>query len=216
MTKKYNSGSVELIDHIGDQFRILESARVSTGAMAIKGPDKDQKLIKYLWDHGHTSPFEQVSFTFNVKAPIFIARQVMRHRTFKFNEMSGRYREIPNDYYIPKGWRLQDTKNKQGSSGIHHASKEMTVDYITTCNSAIDRYKELLDCGVSREMARMVLPQSMYTEFFMTADLHNLLKFLEKRDHPDAQLEAQELAKAIKEIIFELPNMEYVREAING
>jgi thymidylate synthase (FAD) len=211
-----DDGFVKLVDVMGDQFRILEAARVSTGAPAVKGMEKDQGLINYLWENGHTSPFEHVSFTFQVKAPIFIARQWMRHRTGKYNEMSARYREVPLEFYIPDSFRKQDAKNKQKSFGEHRHSQTFKDQYVAHCWEGLKLYQEMVENGAAREQARMVLPQSMYTEFFFTVDLHNLLKFLEKRFDVGAQAEFREYAFGILQILKSQNGFAYLSKIIKG
>ena len=115
MVKVLDFGEVELIDRMGDDYRILQSARVSTGSSAKKGDKEDRGLIRYLYKNQHLSPFEQVQFTFRIKCPIFVARQWFRHRTFSYNEYSGRYSKMIEEMYLPENFRVQGIKNHQGS-----------------------------------------------------------------------------------------------------
>lgn len=192
-----DKGFVTLIDSMGDDRKIVAAARVSYGSDALKGDEADKKLLRYLYTHGHTSPFEQVNFTFLVKLPIFVARQWMRHRTWSYNEVSGRYTELPDEFYVPTEWRLQDKENKQSSYG--HAVTQ--ADYLSACHKAFDIYKLLLADNVGREMARMVLPLSTYTQMYATVDLHNLLHFLKLRLDSHAQYEIRQYSQAMLTLI---------------
>jgi thymidylate synthase (FAD) len=207
-------GFVRYIDHMGDDKRILEAARISYKSPS-KGDDADKKLLAYLWKNKHTSPFEMVKLTLNIKMPIFIMRQYVRHRMQNLNEVSARYTELPNEFYVPETWRAQDTKNKQGSAVTEAWDKKQ--DYETkTFNQILsqfvqehstasyDLYQKLLRLGVSREMARMVLPVNIYTEIYACWDLKNLLHFITLRDDGHAQAEIQEYGKAIKKICQDL------------
>jgi len=220
-------GYVRYIDHMGSDERICEAARISYKSPS-KGKEQDQKLINYLWKNKHTSPFEMVKLTVNIKLPIFVMRQYVRHRMQNLNEVSARYTELPNEFYIPIQWRKQDTKNKQGSindedwnipnthelfvGGEFSASATRKVsknEYLTavlsdTCNTAYERYQYLLKEGVAREMARMVLPLNIYTEIYACWDMKNLLHFITLRDDPHAQFEIQEYGKVIKSMCKEL------------
>lgn len=197
-------GFVRYIDHLGSDLRIVETARTCYNSPS-KGPDQDRKLLRYLFTHRHTSPFELCSVTFNIKLPIFVMRQFVRHRTFRLNEMSARYTKLPQDFYIPTLWRSQDTKNKQGSqynSELPH--QELTESVTNFCDSAYQLYESLIHTGVAREQARMVLPVNIYTEIYVDCDIHNLLHFLYLRSDNHAQLEMQELAHILLDIVEHL------------
>ena len=190
-------GYVKYIDHLGTDLSIVKAARVSTNGDT-KGEEKDKALLKYLYEHQHTSPFEQVSMVYEIKMPIFVARQIMRHRTFRVNELSGRYSEIPQEYYVPKTVRIPCPVNKQASIpvegwGFDDLQKDM--EFITL--AAINTYKNLLSRGMCKEQARMILPLNMYTKVVLQADLNNLIKFFKVRIHEGAQWETQEYAKAM-------------------
>lgn len=193
-----DDGFVKLIDVMGDDGSITEAARVSTGSDN-DDPARNRRLLRYLWREGHHSPFEMASMKFHVRAPLFVARQWFRHRTGKYNEQSQRYRKIDESFYVPQEWRLQDTDDKQGSKGTlsgtertyHHTS------YIRACENAFAVYNRAIERGVSREMARMVLPVSTYTEFFYKTDLRNLLHFIKLRTDEHAQYEIREYAWAL-------------------
>lgn len=212
-------GFVRYIDHMGSDQRICEAARISYKAPS-KGPAQDEKLIEYLWKNKHTSPFEMGKITFNIKLPIFVMRQYVRHRMQNLNEVSARYTELPSEFYIPKVWRKQDAKNKQSSISDDYFNPSLSLlespnEYglrdIYTCNNAssaliehcarcYNLYKQMLEKGISREMARMVLPINIYTEIYACWDMKNLLHFITLRDDSHAQYEIQEYGRAIKKI----------------
>lgn len=196
-------GFVRYIDHMGSDERIVEAARISYKSPS-KGEEQDRKLIEFLYKNKHTSPFEMVKLTLNIKMPIFIMRQYVRHRMQNLNEVSARYTELPNEFYIPEKWRAQDTKNKQGSvsADLHHGHLSTILD--ANNEACYDNYKYLLEQGVAREMARMVLPVNIYTEIYACWDLKNLLHFVTLREDSHAQAEIQEYGKAIKSICAEL------------
>jgi len=194
-------GYVRYIDHLGTDQRIVEAARVSYGG-ASKGDEADKKLLGYLFKNRHTSPFEQCNVTFNIKMPIFVMRQLVRHRTFRLNEWSGRYSELKDEFYEPECWRRQDFKNKQGStedSSVHWNHFNDAILAIAQ-KQAYDHYQSLLANGVAKELARIVLPVSIYTEIYVNCDLHNLIHFFNLRLDPHAQKEIQDVAKAMLHI----------------
>lgn len=194
---------IELIESMGDDMSIVRAARVSYAGES-KGGVADKKLIRYLLTNGHTSPFEHVVFTFRVEAPLFVARQWMRHRTWSFNEVSYRYTQAPPKFWIPKNWRTQGTDNKQMSGGmVAEAQNKTLLDlYKNSIWIAVNAYETLLNAGVSREMARSILPTSLFTSFYATVDLHNLLHFLKLRLHPHAQPEIAQYAESIRGLIW--------------
>lgn len=179
------TGFVELVDHMGDDERIVEAARISYEARSVEDA---MKFVSQLWHSGHTSPFEQVVLTFRIKAPIFVARQMMRHRTARVNELSLRYTKSKLEFYIPQGDRLGDYPDS--------AKKCIDAAY----SQAKSCYQTLLASGVRYEVARCVLPVSTFTEFFWQMDLHNLLHFLTLRCAKSAQWETWEYAKAIEKL----------------
>ncbi len=182
--------------------QVVRAARVSydKGTKTVRD---DESLIRYLIRNEHWSPFEMVEFKFHVKAPIFVARQWFRHRTGSVNEISGRYSVLEDEFYVPEKWRLQDTKNRQGSRGeLDTLTNEYATDaYTEALDYAYKAYEALLSAGVAREMARMVLPLSTYTQFYWKQDLRNLLHFLKLRLDEHAQWEIREYAKAILSLI---------------
>lgn len=195
-------GFVRLVDHMGSDLSIVRSARVSYDADWRTGDEegKDAKLIRYLMKNRHTSPFESVVFTFEVKAPIFVLRQWHRHRTQSYNEISARYTELPEEFYVPDAEQIthQHASNKQMRDDVPHPDAGLMRAYMTKSgNDAFALYKTLLDRGCPRELARTVLPVSTYSRMFTTVNLHNLLHFLRLRLHEHAQYEIREYASAI-------------------
>ena len=171
--KVLDRGYVRLVGYYGKDLTIVEAARVSYQSPS-KGDEADKKLLHYLYKNRHTSPFEQCNITFNIKLPLFVQGQMVRHRTQKLNQMSARYTEMPDEFYIPKSWRPQDKKNKQGSVEtdnwnpvidteeevspggrsvfeIQHRATELLEKH---CQDSYDLYKKMIDAGISKEMAR--------------------------------------------------------------
>ena len=179
--------------------RAVESARVSFGSVS-KGEERDRKLLEYLLEHGHFSPFEHSVFQFHVKCPIFVVRQWMRHRIASYNEISARYTEVHDEFYIPEEFRAQDTINRQGSVEGKLDDARLTEEYSAAIEASYSAYQALLKAGVAREMARGVLPVSQYTQFYWTVNARSLLNFLDLRMDKHAQLEIRRYAEAIAEI----------------
>jgi thymidylate synthase (FAD) len=202
-------GFVRLIDSMGSDISVSRAARVSFDAAWRAGEDQgsDKRLINYLWKNHHTTPFEAVTFTFEVKAPIFVFRQWHRHRTWSFNELSARYRELPEEFYVPAPEVIgtQSKDNKQGRTLDFDGDPEpakIAADTIRKgCEEAFLRYRVLLEAGVPRELARSVLPVATYSHMFATVDLLNLLKFLTLRADSHAQYEIRVYADALLELI---------------
>lgn len=199
-----DEGFVRYVDHMGSDTRIVEAARISYRSPS-KGPEADAKLLCYLFKNKHTSPFEMVKVTFNVKLPIFVMRQWVRHRMQNLNEVSARYTELADEFYHPTAWRAQAVDNKQGSTEAPEIDKLRCDGLLATAYKfAYAKYQALLRAGVAREMARMVLPVGIYTEIYSTWDLNNLLKFFVLRDDAHAQAEIQVYAQAMKKVAAEL------------
>lgn len=201
-----NHGTIRLVDHMGSDLSVVRSARVSYDAEWRTGEDagKDAKLINYLMKNRHTSPFESVTFTFEVKAPIFVFRQWHRHRTWSFNEISARYSELPEEFYVPELDKIttQSVNNKQQRTDEQLPTAINIQQAINSaCQGAFASYKALLEAGCARELARGVLPVNTYSKMFATIDLHNLLGFIRLRDHSHAQYEIQVYAQAMLELI---------------
>lgn len=204
--KVLDHGHVRLVEHMGSDLSIVRNARVSYDAEWRTGEDdgKDAKLIRYLWANKHTSPFEAVQFTFDIKCPIFVARQWHRHRTWAYNEVSARYAELPSEYYVPNVENIttQATGNKQmRTTEQHKDAAELRGIIGLHCGACFQLYRQLLDCGCPRELARGVLPLNTYTHFFATVDLRNLFHFLSLRLHAHAQYEIRVYAQAVLSLI---------------
>jgi thymidylate synthase (FAD) len=202
-------GFVRLVDSMGNDLSVVRAARVSYDAAWRAGEDQgsDRRLIGYLWRNKHTSPFEAVSFTFEVKAPIFVFRQWHRHRTWSYNELSARYRELPEEFYVPQPEVIgvQSKDNKQARDLIERAESEGSARIIEdTCRLAFQRYKELLERGVPRELARSVLPVATYSHMFGSVNLLNLLRFLSLRSDAHAQYEIRVYALAMLDLVREV------------
>jgi thymidylate synthase (FAD) len=202
-----DQGFVRVVDYMGDDHAIVQAARVSYGA-GTRTVRSDAGLIDYLMRHQHTSPFEMCELKLHVKLPVFVARQWIRHRTASVNEYSGRYSEIADAFYDPDPADIgrQSPTDRQGSVGavppeVAAAAKERWRD---DAARAYEHYRELLDAGedaVAREVARIGLPLSHYTEWYWKVDLHNLLRFLELRMDAHAQTEIRAYATAIGAIV---------------
>lgn len=193
-------GYVRYVDHFGSDGRIVEAARISYASPS-KGAEADRKLLHYLYRNRHTSPFEQCNITFNIKMPIFVMRQFVRHRTFRLNEVSARYTELPEEFYKPSTWRQQDTKNKQGSTEPVQVQANLDQAYFLLMQDCFGLYKQMIYEGVAREMARFILPVSVYTEIYVNCDLHNLMHFLTLRLDPHAQYEIRVYAEAMRQVM---------------
>jgi thymidylate synthase (FAD) len=201
--KVLDHGHVRLIEHMGNDTSIVRNARVSYDAPP-RLDGSDEKLIHYLVKNRHTSPFEAVQFTFDIKCPIFVARQWHRHRTWAYNEVSARYAELPAEFYVPavEAITTQGTGNKQMRTTEQHAEAETLQTIISiSCHNAFLIYNRMLEMGCPRELARGVLPLNTYTHYFGTVDLHNLFHFLRLRLHEHAQMEIRVYAEAMLELI---------------
>ena len=204
--KVLDYGHVRLVDHMGSDLSIVRSARVSYDAVWRTGEDagKDAKLIQYLIKNRHTTPLEAVTFTFDVKAPIFVYRQWHRHRTWAYNEMSARYTELPEEFYVPEADQIttQSTSNKQMRTDVGNPNAEQIRSLMRAQNEGSFRvYKRMLELGCPRELARSVLPVATYSQMFGTVNLHNLFHFLKLRTHIHAQWEIRVYALAMLELI---------------
>lgn len=203
-------GSVTLIDSMGDDKRIVNAARVSFGKNVEELSERDIRLIKYLYENKHTSPFEHVTFTFLISCPLFVRSQWHRHRTWSYNEISRRYTEENVRFYIPGELRTQSKNDRQSSVNVRvEHEQELITNISSSCLVQFMLYKRLLDEGVCREQARMVLPQSMMTEFYGTVNLHNLIAFIKLRDSEHAQKEIREYAIALKRLMKEIVPITY-------
>lgn len=204
-----DKGFVELVDHMGTDLTIVNSARVSFGKHKESLDAQDKKLINYLVEHKHTSTFEHNLVTFRVKVPLFVRSQHHRHRTWSYNEISRRYTDFNIEFYEPGAFRKQSKSNRQASDIDSSFNPYMPTDSLDTLASyrvrdhhkkSLELYNKLMEAGVCREQARGVLPQNMYTEYYGTVNLNNLLKFVSLRIHEGAQWEIQELAQGMLKI----------------
>jgi thymidylate synthase (FAD) len=202
-------GFVRLVDSMGTDLSVVRAARVSYDAAWRAGEDQgsDEKLIRYLWRNHHTTPFEAVTFTFEIKAPIFVFRQWHRHRTWSYNELSARYRELPEEFYVPEPEQIgvQSKNNKQGRD-LTAEPRDMLVPSMidASCRAAFEAYRTLLAHDVPRELARSVLPVATYSHMFATVSLLNLLKFLTLRCDGHAQYEIRVYADALRDLAREI------------
>jgi len=185
--------SLELVRVSGTDVDVVNAARVSYGKFVTAMSERDEKMIQYLMDHDHTSPFEHNQFSFRVKCPLYVSKQWMRHRMNSFNEISYRYVKAPVEFYIPQKWRQQDKLNKQASVGSFD-NETNTVQYKAVLEHAYKTYEQLIEAGVCREQARGVLPTCTYTQFIFTCNLHSLMHFLKLRMHAGAQFEIRAYA----------------------
>lgn len=188
--------SLQLVRISGSDVDIVNAARVSFGKFVTEMSDRDEKLIKYLVKHMHTSPFEHNQLSFRVKCPLFVSRQWMRHRMNSYNEISYRYVKSALEFYIPPKWRYQDTQNRQGSVGSFE-DENLKKIYFDGLEKVKQTYELLLEGGVARELARGLLPMCTYTEFIFTCNLHSLIHFLRLRLEPGAQYEIRMFAKGM-------------------
>jgi thymidylate synthase (FAD) len=199
-----DKGFVRLVDYMGGDERIVQAARVSYGA-GTKSFREDSALIDNLLRQEHTSPFEQVILTFHVKLPIFVARQWIRHRMARVNEISGRYSIMKDDFYVPAAdaVALQSADNKQGRAAAS-LPEDTAKGYIKRMEagqrSSYEEYSGLIEAGLARELARIDLPLSLYTEWYWQIDLHNLFRFISLRLDLHAQLEIREYARILLDI----------------
>jgi thymidylate synthase (FAD) len=211
--KVLNHGFVRLVDYMGGDESIVQAARVSYGK-GTKSVSEDRTLIRYLMRHQHTTPFEMVEFKFHIKLPIFVARQWIRHRTANVNEYSGRYSIMPEEFYVPEETviKYQSTSNKQGRDNeeVPPEIRQRVLEILLEeQKSAFKGYQEMLDYNIARELARINLPLSLYTEWYWKIDLHNLFHFLKLRMDKHAQYEIRVYAEKMAEIVKAVVPMAY-------
>jgi thymidylate synthase (FAD) len=221
--KVLDHGFVRLVDYMGGDKRIVESARVSYGK-GTKTVREDRMLIDYLLGHEHTSPFEHVVLEIHAKMPIFVARQWVRHRTARINEISGRYSIMEQEFYVPPENQisLQSTDNKQGRSS-EEVPPELRAKVLEILRKdqgdVYASYQALIDDGIAKELARINLPLSLYTQWYWQMDLHNLFHFLALRMDAHAQWEIREYANAIATFAEAVAPMAYAafeKHNLNG
>lgn len=209
-TQVLDHGFVRVVDYMGDESAIVQAARVSYGK-GTKSSSDDRGLIRYMMSHRHTSPFEMCELKLHVKLPIFVARQWIRHRTASVNEYSARYSILDREFYVPeaKDIQLQDTKNKQGRDGDFDPETSAMIQTMLRggADTAFDLYDTLSKppskggLGVARELARIGVPVSTYTQWYWKVDLHNLLHFLKLRVDSHAQFEIRAYAEVIARVV---------------
>jgi thymidylate synthase (FAD) len=204
---------VTYIDHMGNDLSVVNAARVSFGKKSklecidmVKGKfvlnNKDAKLIKYLAKHNHKSPFNHTFVSFHVKAPIFVARQLVKHEYMPWNEISRRYVDSEPEFYVPDTWRGRSEDKKQGSDGvINDIRPSVAQNMVEDCRQ---NYNYLLAKGVSPEQARMVLPQSTMTEWYWSGTLYAFAKMCQLRCAKDTQQESREVAMQVSEYMEKL------------
>lgn len=210
-----DKGFIEVIDKLGSDLTVVNSARVSFGKRKDKFEDSDKKLVKFLAKNKHWSPFRHMLVQFHIKAPEFVMRQWYKHvvgietsssssaKDHAWNEISGRYVPV-NEFYFPVSWRRQSKDNKQASEGSIENQKEAEQVFENVMDEVLKSYQKLLDLGVAKEQARMVLPLNQYTEVYWTASFQAIMNFIDLRDESTAQWEIQQYAKAMKELMFEI------------
>ena len=212
---KVGEGSVALVDVMGSALSVVNAARVSMGKRSESFDARDAKLIKYLWEHGHTSPFRHVHLQFHIKAPIFVLRQWMKHQVgCAWNEISGRYVELDESFWSPHLWREQSASVKQGSGGALEQSAQIDAHfvYVEAINAAVATYQRLLQMGVCKEQARAVLPVATMSECYWTCSLHALIHFLRQRLDGHAQQEIREYAQAVSELAEGVEGLSFILE----
>ena len=195
---------VERLDKMGSDLSVVNAARVSYSKIAEEMTDKDEKLIKYLVAHDHWSPFAHASMQFRIKAPIFVARQLVKHQVgLVWNEVSRRYVDFPPEIYKPTAWRGRPINSKQGSDGEVELGQTIDHNLETTMESCLILYNTMIEKGVAPEQARMVLPQSMMTEWIWSGTVYAFARVCNLRCKPDTQKETQDVANVIDKLADE-------------
>ena len=208
-----DKGYIELVDTLGDDLTPVNAARVSFGGRSETFEEKDRKLSKFLIKHKHFSPFRHQHCMFIIKAPEFVMRQWYKHvvgiettsshvtKDHAWNEISGRY--VPYDeFYEPTEFRKQSDDNKQASDGLVENQKNAKKVWEMGQNVAISCYRQLLDMGMAKEQARSILPLTVYTKVWWTASFQSIMNFIELRDEATSQVEIQEYARGLKEVML--------------
>ncbi len=189
---------IELIDTMGTDLTVVNAARVSYAKTKEQFEDNDEKLIAFLAKHNHWSPFAHASLQFRIKAPVFVARQLVKHQVgLSWNEVSRRYVDFPPEVYKPESWRGRPIDSKQGSAGTVDLGHAVNHNLETVTESCLILYNTLIDKGVAPEQARMVLPQSMMTEWYWSGTLYAFARVCNLRCAKDTQKETQDVANAI-------------------
>jgi thymidylate synthase (FAD) len=206
-----DKGFIEVVDSLGSDLTVVNSARVSFGKRKEKFDKSDERLVRYLAKYKHYSPFRHLQVQFHIKAPEFVMRQWYKHvvgiettsngstKDHAWNEISGRYVPV-EEYYIPQIWRKQSKDNKQASEGVLESENNSRAKhyYDTALSTTINMYNRLInDLGVAKEQARVILPLSQYTEVYWTASFQAIMNFIELRNEKTSQIEIQEYAKVL-------------------
>jgi len=195
---------ITLIDRMGTDLSVVNAARVSYSKTKDVFDAKDEKLIKYLAEHEHWSPFAHASMQFRIKAPIFVARQLVKHQVgLVWNEVSRRYVDFPPELYRPEAWRGRPVNSKQGSDGTVELGQTIDHNLETTMESCLILYNTMIEKGVAPEQARMVLPQSMMTEWYWSGTVYAFARVCNLRCKPDTQKETQDVANVIDKLAGE-------------
>ena len=194
---------VTYINHMGSDLSVVNAARVSFGKSQESFDDeKDSRLIRYLARYRHTSPFGHCFASFHVRAPVFVARQLVKHKFLRWNEISRRYVDEEPEFYVPDTWRGRSADKKQGSEGVVNDINPLFASDMKV--NALEDYNYLLSQGVCPEQARMVLPQSMMTEWYWSGSLDALADMCHLRCKPDTQAETREVAELIEDQMMSL------------
>ena len=210
-----DKGFIEVLDYLGSDLTVVNSARVSFGKRKEEFDDKDRKLVRFLAKNKHWSPFRHLMVQFHIKAPEFVMRQWYKHvvgietssssatKDHAWNEISGRYVPV-SDFYKPSNWRAQSSDNKQASEGSIEDQDAANKIFDGYMESVKKYYDDLLELGVAKEQARMILPLNQYTEVYWTASFQAIMNFIDLRDEATAQWEIQQYAKALKELMRDI------------
>lgn len=203
-------GLVRLVSFMGGDDAVVQAARVSFGK-GVTNDERDKKLLFFLMANRHETPFEHSVFKFHIKCPIFVARQWFRHRMASYNEISGRYTEMKEQFYLPDSLRSQKARNYKFTEVEEQANAELKEKMAAHFENSYHLYHELLEKGVAKEHARIVLPLSLYTEFYWTINARALMNFLSLRMDEHAQYEIRVYADVINDIFKE--KMPWTEEA---
>ena len=228
--KVLDKGFIEVIDSLGDDLTVVNSARVSFGKRKEVYDKTDERLVRYLAKYKHFSPFRHLQVQFHVKAPEFVMRQWYKHvvgiettsnssaKDHAWNEISGRYVPV-SDYYEPSVWRKQSDDNKQASEGVLDdlQQKRMNDAYNDLMRKVRMTYDKMVKAGMAKEQARIILPLNQYTEVYWTASFQPVMNFIELRNEKTSQIEIQEYAKVMLEQMKEVfPKTTKIWSEVNG
>ena len=212
-----DKGFIEVVDSLGSDLTVVNSARVSFGKRKEKFDKSDERLVRYLAKYKHYSPFRHLQVQFHIKAPEFVMRQWYKHvvgiettsnssaKDHAWNEISGRYVPV-EDFYHPSIWRKQSDDNKQASEGVLDdlQQKRMTATYNEFMRQVEMAYDRMISAGMAKEQARIILPLSQYTEVYWTASFQAIMNFIELRNEKTSQIEIQQYAKVLLDLMFEV------------